>query len=48
MQSLVSYEGEILSRKSNLYLNKVLSLGFKDHLESLEVISETASKEFTI
>ena len=44
ISELINYEGESISRKSNLYLNKVLSMGVGQYIEELEVISETATK----
>ena len=44
----MQYEGETLSASSNLSLNKVVGLGAAEHLEELEVISETAAKEYMI
>lgn len=35
ISQLINYEGEALSRKSNLYLNKVLSMGVGKHIEDL-------------
>ena len=48
MIQVLQYEGDSLSSSANLYLNKVLGIGAAEHLEELEVISETASKEYMI
>lgn len=48
ISELIGYEGETLTRKSNLYLNKLMSMGVGHHIDKLEAISETASKEYMI
>ena len=48
ISKVMQYEGDPLGPTSNLNLNKVVGLGAADHLEELEVISETAAKEYMI
>jgi dynein heavy chain, axonemal len=48
ISKVLNYQGDPLSSSSHLYLNKVVGMGAADHIEELEVISETASKEYMI